>query len=250
MTRRLPELREAATDFVAPSFAKASRLPCLVLAGSLALFGAGYRALATYLEMEPNHIVMARGTLATLPLRVGAWEGRELPIEEAIVQRTDTDDHLSRTYTRDGGRDAVTVFVGYGVRARDLQPHRPDICYPSAGWTLRGTERVELALANAGTIPAQQYEFFRGGFDRSQVVVLGFYIVDGQFSHDVSLLRSRAWRGSAGVKYVAQVQISAASGTLRAERAVQNVRQFAQEFAAHVIAKLAEVESAARPAGE
>ncbi|MGE0479499.1 MAG: exosortase C-terminal domain/associated protein EpsI [Phycisphaerae bacterium] len=231
-------------------FTRAARLPCLVLAGGLVAFGAGYRALATYLEMEPNHIVMARGTLATLPLRIGAWEGRELPIEEAIIQRTDTDDHLSRTYTRDGGRDAVTVFVGYGVRARDLQPHRPDICYPSAGWTLRGTERVELALARDAAIPAQQYEFFRGGFDRSQVIVLGFYIVDGRFSHDVSLLRSRAWRGAAGVKYVAQVQVSAAGGALRTGRAAESVRQFAQEFAPHVIAKLTEVENAARRAGE
>jgi hypothetical protein len=61
-----------------------------------------------------------------------------------------------------------------------------------------------------------------------QVVVLNYYLVDGQSCADVSLQRWKAWRGSGAVRYVAQIQITAAvTGTLDLETAVKAVRDFA-----------------------
>ena len=61
------------------------------------------------------------------------------------------------------------------------------------------------------------------------MTVLNYYIVDGQYSPDVSLLRSKAWRGQGGIRYVAQIQIVCSAGT---EAAIQAAEQAVRAFGA------------------
>jgi hypothetical protein len=71
--------------------------------------------------------------------------------------------------------------------------------------------------------------------DTKKTLVLNYYIVDGQRCHDVSLLRSKAWRGSGTIRYVAQVQIAtSAMVNLNASSAEKKVCVFAVDSASSI----------------
>ena len=183
--------------------------------------------------------------MAQLPLELGDWIGRDAPVEEAIIEAADVDDFVNRHYVR--GRDLQTVglWVAYGVRARDLMPHRPEVCYPGAGWTLLDRQLTEVPLDNENALTARILTFSPGGVGPRHLTVLNFYVVDGQSCEDVSLLRSRAWKGHRAVRYVAQVQITCQANPARVgDTPGETVR----EFAAAVFAPLRELLRAVDPA--
>jgi EpsI family protein len=194
--------------------------------------GGAYRLAAAYLDRPTDSVPLARGTLAkAFPLQIGGWQGRERPVEEAVVEGADCDDYISRAYAR--GAESVQLWVAYGVRARDLMPHRPEVCYPGNGYTLEDSHSLELPIGNGQKLDCRTYQFSRGGFGAGQMIVLNYYIVDGQYSPDVSLLRSRAMRGSSAIRYMAQVQVVASGGEgAGLKAAAQAVRAFAIDSAA------------------
>jgi EpsI family protein len=197
----------------------------------LLVSGGAYRLLAGYLNRPTDSVPMPRGTLSkAFPLRIGEWQGKERPVEEAVVKGADCDDCVSRTYSR--GAESVQLWVAYGVRARDLMPHRPEVCYPGNGYTLEDSRSLELPIGGGQRLECRTYQFSRGGFSAGQMTVLNYYIVDGQYSPDVSLLRSKALRGSAGIRYMAQVQVVASGGAgAGLKAAYQAVRAFAVDSA-------------------
>lgn len=178
-------------------------------AGAIGLMiatGAGFRVLASYLDRPTDSVPMTCEELGKLAMDIGLWHGRDVPLDERIVRATASDAHVNRVYQR--GTETVSLYVAYGVRARDLMPHRPEVCYPDSGWTANGSKGMELPLADGSALPCRVYRFERTGPGSQSVTVLNYYIVDGRYSPDVSLLRSKAWRGSGGIRYTAQVQIT------------------------------------------
>ena len=194
----------------------------------LLVSGWGFRVMAARLAGLAGTVVLPRGTLTQLPLQISDWVGRDEPLDERIIQATDTDDSLHRSYTRRNSAQTVSLFIAYGVHFRDLMPHRPEVCYPGGGWTMEGSRQVDIPAADGSTLPAQIHQFSRGGLDAGRVIVLNYYDVGGQYCPDVSLLRSRAWRPTSQPRYLAQVQITAPSGALEGD-AEETVRQFAAE---------------------
>ena len=177
--------------------------------------GVGYRVAAARFAHTRGSVSLHRGTLRALPLQIGEWSGAEAPLDELTIENTDTDDHVSRSYTRQGGTEAVSLFIGYGVRIRDLMPHRPEVCYTGVGWTLDESRNLELRTADGSTLPCQVHTFHRGGPGAQRIAVVNYYIVDGEYCADVSLLRSKAWKFKNKVGYVAQVQITSSADPLR-----------------------------------
>lgn len=203
----------------------------LVAVALLAGAGIAFRALDTYLGAT-DQIPLAAGSLSRIPLQVGQWEGQDVPLDEAIRRATDTDDLVNRHYTRGGGRELVALYVACGVKTRDLAPHRPEVCYPGAGWMVSGSDDLELALADGSALACRLLRFSKGGFDLRQIAVVNYYIVDGRYCPDVSLLRSKSWRGSRGVEYTVQVQITCwADGLRDLEAAEASATAFAAESA-------------------
>ena len=170
--------------------------------------GGGYRALSVRLMRAPEQTHIPAGTLKELPLVIGRWEGRDQSIDEKIIKRADVDDHLMRVYRRSTDRAAVAMWIAYGIRARDLMPHRPEVCYPGAGWTLQKEDHLEFATADNKKVTARLLTFASGTIDPRPLMVLTYYIVDGETCEDVSLLRSKAWRGQTAIRYMTQIQIS------------------------------------------
>jgi hypothetical protein len=207
----------------------------VVAIGLLAISGAGYRVLAGYLARPNESAPLPQGALNRLPLHIGDWVGKDVPMSEEIAKATDTDARVNRLYVRTGGSQSAMLYVAYGVRGRDLMPHRPEVCYPEAGWTLGGSSPEKIPLPNGSSLECRLYEFRRGGLSTQVITVLNYYVVDGQYSPDVSLLRSKAWRGSGGIRYMAQVQVTCSgSGNRASDATVSGVRELARNSAGHI----------------
>jgi len=197
--------------------------------------GLGYRVLAGRLTTPVTTPSISPAALERLPWQLDGWTGQDVPLDEEIVRATDTDAHISRRYLRREGLDSVYLYIASGVKARDLMPHRPEVCYVGNGWTLLDRRFVELSLSDGVKLPCNVLQFSRGALDTRGVAVLDYYIVDGQYCHDVSLLRSKAWHGSGTVQYVAQVQITTAVGsTLMADSAAKLICDFAVNSASSI----------------
>jgi EpsI family protein len=200
---------------------------CLML-----VFGLAYRVVAAKLEGPVGTAPISQEALARFPMQVGDWVGEDVPMDEAVARATDTDARLNRRYVRKGGLEAVSFYIASGVKARDLMPHRPEVCYTGAGWTLMGRQSTGLSLNDSAKLPCNIMQFSRGALNTQKVAVLDYYLVDGQYCADVSLLRSKAWRGSGTVRYVAQIQITTSiTGTFDAAAATKCIRDFAIESA-------------------
>ncbi|NLF29733.1 MAG: EpsI family protein [Planctomycetes bacterium] len=206
--------------------------------------GVGHRAAFDYLNGQVTARPLPPGTLAKVPMRIGDWQGVDVPLDEAVVKATDADDHLSRNYTDGATGERVWFYVSYGVRARDLMPHRPDVCYPLNGWILQTQQTVDLPPEQTGAdvLRCRVLEFSKGGMNAGTAVVVNYYLVDGRSCPDESLLRSRAWRGSGSIDYMAQVQVvaSAPQGDSAAK-----AREAAERFAAASVGDLREILAAA-----
>src|SRR5438874_2052829 len=61
----------------------------------LAVLGVATISLHLLSHGEP---VMPSHPLASLPMAIGAWDGRELPIEQRLLDAVGVDDHVSRAY--------------------------------------------------------------------------------------------------------------------------------------------------------
>lgn len=200
--------------------------------GILLASGFGYRVLSAQLARPTESTPLPPGVLAKFPLRLGHWEGRDVPVDEAIRKATDADDLLNRVYTLREGTGAVGFYLAYGIRSRDLMPHRPEVCYPGNGWTLQDSDEEKIALPDGSDLRCRIYRFIRSGLEVGNITVLNYYLVDGQCSPDVSRLRTKAWRGSGGIRYMAQVQITGSRSLGMSSEAVRaSVRRFAAESA-------------------
>ena len=215
---------------------KINRKPVIIAAATasflMLIFGLGYRVLAARLAAPVNTTPISPEALQRLPLQIGGWMGQDVPLDDAIARATDTDAHINRRYSRQGGLKSVLLYIASGVRARDLMTHRPEVCYTGNGWTRMDRRALELPLSDGMILPCNVLQFSRGALNTQRVMVLDYYLVDGQYCRDVSLLRSKAWRGSGTVDYVAEVQIVVSIvATQTADSAQTIVSDFAVESA-------------------
>ena len=198
----------------------------------LIVSGVGYRVLARRLGATDGGRPLPPGALQRLPMKIGDWVGQDVKLDERIVEATDTDAHVNRRYLRSNGSEGVSLYIAYGARARDLMPHRPEVCYPGNGWTLKDTRHVDLPLADGTKLQCRILKFSRAGLSTENVTVLSYYLVDGEYSPDVSLLRSKSWTGQSGIGYMAQVQVTCpGGGRLSPESSIRSVSAFAADSA-------------------
>ena len=144
--------------------------------------------------------------LASFPQHIGTWTGTDSPLDSAVARTADADAYLCRTYGDRARRSTVSLYIADGVRTRDLLPHRPEVCYAAAGWTLESAVHMDVSLGDGTTLPARLYRFGRGALDGRKVAVLNFFVVDGQVTPAVDRLRAAMSRAARS----RQVQITCA----------------------------------------
>ena len=75
-----------------------------------------------------------RAPLSSIPFELGQWIGEDLPVENDIIERSQTTEYLSRIYEHRGHPGlAVRLWINYSRQGNNLR-HTPEICLPSGGW--------------------------------------------------------------------------------------------------------------------
>lgn len=127
----------------------------------LLMLGAAVAAWA----MHPRTLMSeqrASTSLATLiPTNFGDWKelpqsGRQIvnPQQTAILDEIYSET-LSRVYVNSSG-SVIMLSLAYGAnQSRDLQIHRPEVCYSAQGFQIISTNKTSLPTS-AGDIPAMQ----------------------------------------------------------------------------------------------
>lgn len=81
---------------------------------------------------------------------LGPWIGVDNPVTEETLNTAGAVSHVSRTYTNQQTGDKVDVWLVVG-HARDIARHTPDICYPSQGFAMDGTQLKQPITPDGST---------------------------------------------------------------------------------------------------
>lgn len=85
--------------------------------------------------------------LRNVPLQIGDWQGVDLDLDKAKLERAEVAGYLWRRYTRSDGQ-IVNVVVLCG-RFGPLSVHTPDVCYGGIGFVkMEAPSRHAMALAS------------------------------------------------------------------------------------------------------
>ena len=111
---------------------------------TLALLAAGVVSWVSYLrpalEVKPE-------SLSEVPLEIGVWRGRDIPVAGDVERMLDADFNVQRAYFHPVG-DFVWFYVGYYGTERGGKPeHTPWVCYPSNGWSILSSREVTLGTS-------------------------------------------------------------------------------------------------------
>lgn len=178
--------------------------------------GVAYRTAAARLQGDSHDQVTLPISLKAFPKRVDGWAGEDLEIPsttDAYMKRNFADDYVSRRYTKAAQGVWADVYVVYcSSKPAGILGHQPLVCYPGNGWIHDGTESSQIVSRGGRPISCLVHSFHKPAPTYQQIVVLNFYVVNGQIT-----LTERDFSGILGrrpniagdpARYVAQVQVS------------------------------------------
>ena len=142
-------------------------LLCLGLLSSGLVADAGLEIVNRCDRPEP------RAKLATIPLSLGRWIGRDEPVAPDIIQRSQADDWINRVYEDHTQPDRrLTLWMNYSRQGLNMR-HSPEVCLPSGGWT-----KIESAtrILNVASPDRQTVLVTRLGYEQGELVQgIGFW---------------------------------------------------------------------------
>jgi EpsI family protein len=95
-----------------------------------------------YLVVEPKQ----PSNLESMPLQVGDWRGKDIPVSQATASVLQATEVLLRDFVNADG-DYVGLFIGYFRDQKyGSQIHSPRHCVPGGGWVVESLERVPFDL--------------------------------------------------------------------------------------------------------
>jgi len=112
----------------------------------------------------------------SLPMDLGPWHGKPLPLEPEVAQWFDNPEVAVRREYRNADGDIVwlSVFGSRGPKSFRLFEHTPATCYPLSGWTMTQEDQDAIAIGN-GTVLVQRGFAANGDY---QLIVLYLYLWD------------------------------------------------------------------------
>ena len=95
---------------------------------------------------------------SSFPLKVGNWEGYNVPIPQWALDVLGDGEFVERSYSRNPNEPPVDFFMGYFPTQRTGSTmHSPQNCLPGSGWTPVDFRRVMLTIPGAGDIKVNRY---------------------------------------------------------------------------------------------
>ena len=222
---------------------------CVILLG----VGLALRVLGPDRASSGTSLVRLERPLSELPLVFGSWEGVDVPVDPQVVQVAKNDDYVSRRYYNRSNGKFVDFHLAYTARPANMLGHRPSVCYPAQGWQSTEPQEVELTLTNGKRMACLVHQFSRDLPNPENLVVLNYYILQGQPTADWTDFWGPKWRRPNVAKdpnfYVAQVQVATPIMVpVMIERGTALVQRFATEITPLVKALLPLTEEYVAPA--
>ncbi len=95
-----------------------------------------------------------------IPNTVGPWEiqtAGDFILPEDKEEANAYDQVFARRFAAPTGPDIMLLIAHGGALSGLMQVHRPDVCYASNGFAIRGLHSLDLTVAPGKTIPAQAF---------------------------------------------------------------------------------------------
>lgn len=122
-----------------------------------------------------------RAAAESIPWRIGAFVGTDVPVPPAAVSLLRPNVLLCRSYRNvDTDRSATLLLVQ--VRdARDLIGHYPPACYPAHGWEPASARPRDWTVKGT-VVPGMRYRFVRERLDGDDRIVVDNFLIlpDGE----------------------------------------------------------------------
>jgi EpsI family protein len=169
-----------------------------------------------------------------LPLEIGSWRGREIPVPERALRILETDDAATRIYARPDD-NPVVLYVAYSRNNRRIV-HPPEICLQGAGWFFEKRDERELPLRS------DSLRVVRIVMTRRDERRLLFYWFKFSDRYTTSYLRQqlwidigRLWRGEASGSVI---EISTQIEPGKEEQAERHLVEFTERLLPHLARRL------------
>ncbi len=142
----------------------------------LGLLSAGVAAQAALERMSTIERPTLRQPLASLPMRMGGWVGRDFPVDPKILEESQATEYVSRSYTNPSfPRAGLSLWVNYSSIGDNMR-HSPEICLPMHGGTKIESQTKVLPIPGPGgqNVPVMRLGYSQG--DQVQGVGFWYYI--------------------------------------------------------------------------
>jgi EpsI family protein len=148
-----------------------SQLKRALLCG--AILATGIAAQAALETLNRTDRPALRMPLASIPLDLGDWTGRDDPVEPDLIERAQTTEYLNRTYeSRKQAGLSLRLWINYSQQGNNLR-HTPEICLPSVGWNKVESQTRVLSVPVG---PDRSIPITRLGYGRDELVEhVGFW---------------------------------------------------------------------------
>ncbi|MDD5458150.1 MAG: exosortase-associated EpsI family protein [Phycisphaerae bacterium] len=171
-----------------------------------------YRKHASFIHGVVEKPAVLPIALKFLPQKTQTWNSRDIELSAEVRQAADCDDYVNRLYADEASGEYANLYIAYSSRPRTMVGHRPDTCYTANGWMNLGTKKTEFKTANGVGVPCLIHRFKKSFPREDEILVLNFYVLNGQIVNEESGFSGLGWR-TPNIKgdpafYVAQVQIS------------------------------------------
>jgi EpsI family protein len=123
--------------------------------------------------------------LAELPMTLGPWKGLSTELDPQIARGTGADQVVTRRYVNQDTGVAVEMILLYGP-AVEMYIHSPEVCYPAAGYALRGGPDARPVEAGDVKAPFRSLVYSKGEgavAERQEVYFSWWY--NGRWTPDV-----------------------------------------------------------------
>jgi len=91
--------------------------------------------------------------VSDFPMAIGAWQGKDLPVDERAYEILETRNLILREYAK--GNEKVYFYIIYSQDNRKVS-HPPEVCFEGSGITIVKKDKVALELADGSRILANE----------------------------------------------------------------------------------------------
>jgi len=132
-----------------PAVAGGINRALVVRAGIVLALAAGTVAFCIYGTPEPGR--SEAGISLDLPDKVGEFQGETLPVSESEREILPKDTEFAKkAYSAPDGRSLSCQIVLAGAEKQSI--HRPEICLPGQGWTIKSGGVIPVSLSDGGKL--------------------------------------------------------------------------------------------------